>query len=88
MIKSRPDRHFSCQKNGERRRTCRGVARRAKTEGFTSLCRQAQLHSKNKVFSSLPRRNAMKPDEVFSLPPSHKAMEDKVFYKIFSNLYI
>ena len=43
-------RHFFCQKNGERSRTCRGVARRAKTEGFTSLCRQAQLHSKNKVF--------------------------------------
>ena len=56
-------------KNGERSRTCHGVARRAKTEGFSSLCRQAQLHiftrrqllfTQNRRFSSLPRRNAMK----------------------------
>ena len=63
-------RHFFAKKNGERRRTCHGVARRAKTEVFTSLCRQAQLHiftrrqplfTQNRRFSSLPRRNAIKP---------------------------
>ena len=61
---------FFLQKNSEGRRTCHGVARRAKTEGFSSLCRQAQLHiftrrqplfTQNRRFSSLPRRNAMKP---------------------------
>ena len=35
---------FLPKKMAERSRTCRGVARRAKTEGFTSLCSQAQLH--------------------------------------------
>ena len=34
---------------------------RTKPQGFTSLCRQAQLHSKSAAFSSLPRRNEMKP---------------------------
>ena len=37
------------KKNGEGRRTCHGVARRAKTEGFT-LLRVAQLHLKPQVF--------------------------------------
>ena len=40
-------RHFFCQKNDEGR--CP-----------SSLC-DAQLHSKGAAFSSLPRRNAMKP---------------------------
>jgi len=70
-------RHFFCKKNGERSRTCHGVARRAKTEGFTSLCRQAQLHiftrrqplfTQNRRFSSLPRRNAMKPGHLHQTP--------------------
>ena len=34
-------RHFFCQKNGG-----------TKPQGFTSLCRQAQLHSKGAAFSS------------------------------------
>ena len=33
---------------------------RTKTEVFSSLC-EAQLHSKGVAFSSLPRRNEMKP---------------------------
>ena len=35
---------------------------------FTSLCRQAQLHSKGAAFSSLPRRNAMKPGHLHQTP--------------------
>ena len=60
-------RHFFCQKNGERRRTCHGAARRAKTQVFSSLC-EAQLHSKGAAFSSLPRRNAMKPGHLHKTP--------------------
>ena len=68
---------FFLQKNGERSRTCHGVARRAKTEGFTSLFRQVQFHiftrrqplfTQNRRFSSLPRRNAMKPGHLHQAP--------------------
>ena len=50
-------RHFFCQKNGG-----------TKTQVFTSLCRQAQLHSKGAAFSSLPRRNEMKPGHLHQTP--------------------
>ncbi|MBO5724156.1 MAG: hypothetical protein J6S58_04945 [Lentisphaeria bacterium] len=44
---------------------------KSEPQGFTSLCRQAQLHSKGAAFSShlhqTPKALFVKPDEVFSL---------------------
>ena len=38
-----------------------------KPQGFTSLC-EAQLLSKGVAFSSLPRRNEMKPGHLHQIP--------------------
>ena len=66
--RKKANRHFFCKKMAKVAVRLRPYGLRRDKQGFTSLCRQAQLHSKGAAFSSLPRRNAMKPGHLHQIP--------------------